>query len=318
MSENRDTASVNPKKSFRWKRLLAGIGLVLLLVAAAAGAWVMFQVRAFDASLQTVYDVPAPAFVHSIDPAVVARGKHLAESVAACATSDCHGVDLSGGRTLQLGPLGNFTGPNITPAGLAAVYSDGELARVIQHGIKRNGQTVRMMPSHEVGWFPGADIAAIVSFVRSVPAVEKPNGEVSIGVLGKVLDRNDKIVLDVARKIDHSRATDAPLVPEPTARYGAYLVRSCTGCHGDHLGGGRIPGAPASMTTPANLTPHETGLATWGFDDFSKVLETGVRPDGRKLSKDMPYEALSKTDLTERKALWAYLRALPPAPFGSR
>ncbi|WP_394829539.1 c-type cytochrome [Pendulispora albinea] len=305
----------------RWQRILAGIGVGVLALVAAAGAWVLFQVRAYDASVERVYDVPVPQqVVRSTDPAVLERGDHLARSLGSCANSECHGSNLAGGHPLQLGPLGTVIGPNITPGpgSAAAAYSDGELVRLIQHGIKRDGRSVQFMPCHEFGWMPGPEVMAIVSYVRSVPPVDQTSGKSSLGTLAKVLDRTGQVTVDVARKIDHTRPTDAPITPEPTAAYGAYLARGCGTCHGQGLSGGRIPGAPASMATPANLTPDSTGLEKWTFDDFSKVLDTGIRPDGRKLSPDMPYENLSKTNLLERRALWAYLRSLPPRPFGNR
>lgn len=315
-----DQASTPSAKRPRWKTILRGIGIGLGALIALAALWVYLQVRAFDASLERTYDVPVTEFTASADPEIVARGRHLSESISSCATSECHGADLSGGVELALGPLGTVIGTNITPAGLTGdrAYTDGELARLIQHGVKRNGRGVRFMPSHEIGWLPGSDVAAVVAYVRSVPAVSKPSPPSNIGVLGKILDRTDQLVLDVARRIDHTRPTDAPLIPEPTAKYGSYISRSCTGCHGSTFSGGRIPGAPASMATPANLTPHDTGLGAWSYADFSKLLDTGIRPDGRMLSNDMPYEALAKSNETERKALWAFLRSLPPTPFGNR
>jgi hypothetical protein len=32
----------------------------------------------------------------------------------------------------------------------------------------------------------------------------------------------------------------------------------------------------------------------------------------------MPFEAFSKLNDTEKRALWAYVQNLPPTPFGSR
>ena len=60
-----------------------------------------------------------------------------------CALAECHGDDLGGGTLNDLGPLGTIVAPNITSHGLGAVYSDQELARVILHGVRRDGRTVR-------------------------------------------------------------------------------------------------------------------------------------------------------------------------------
>ncbi|HVU01872.1 MAG TPA: c-type cytochrome [Polyangiaceae bacterium] len=304
---------MNPKV----KKVLVGLGALVGGVLIAGGAYAYSLVHAFDTSVETVYSVPVPVLARSTDPAVIARGKHLAEAVASCATRDCHGNDGAGGKLLEIGPIGNFQGPNITPAGIAAVYTDGELARLVRHGIKKDGRTVRFMPVGDFTWLSDADVVAVISFVRSLPPVEKPNGPVKVGVVGKILDRRDFFPLDIARKIDHEKLEVAP-APEPTAAYGRFLVRLCTGCHGEHLAGGPIPGAPPSMPVPLNLTPHETGLHDWTYDDFAKLLATGIRKNGKAVDPMMPSESFGKMDDTEKHAIWEYLRTVPPLPFGSR
>jgi hypothetical protein len=298
-------------------KILRWLGGFLIAGILVAGVFVGYTVWAYERSMDRVYDVALPAISGSDDPAVIDRGRHLAESVAGCATADCHGTDLGGGTPIDVGPVGTVVGPNITPAGIAAEYSDGELARLLVHGVKRDGRSVRFMPSQEIAWLPDSDIQAIISYLRSVPPVQRPSGETRIGVLGKVLDRREMMILDVARRIDHSQREQAP-PPEPTAAYGAFLAKGCMGCHGEGLSGGRIPGAPASMPIPTNLTPHQTGIVGWTFEDFERVLNTGVRPDGRQLDPFMPYEAYSRMNDTEKRALWAYLQSLPPTAFGER
>lgn len=295
----------------KWIGVTLGAAIVLL------GGYVGVQTLAFSSSMKKVYAVPVPSVAHSTDSAAIARGKHLAESVAGCASGDCHGSDLGGGTPVDAGPLGKFAAPNITPAGMGAIYSDGELARLIRHGLKRDGTSVRFMPSQEFSWLPDSDVTAILSYVRSVASVDRASGAMDVGLLGKVLDRHDMITIDVARRIDHEHEAEAP-APAPDAAYGAYLARSCYGCHGETLGGGRIPGAPPSMAVPLNLTPDATGLAGWTYEDFVSVMSTGTRKDGRKLDPMMPVQAIQNMDETERRALFAFLQSLPPRPFGDR
>jgi hypothetical protein len=298
-------------------RILKVVGVLLGVLALGGGSYVYMQCSAFDASLEKVYDVPVPNLARSTDPAVIARGDHLVHSIAACGVTDCHGADLGGGKTIDIGPVGKMSAPNITGAGLGAAYSDGELARIIRHGLKKDGRGVRLMPSEDLNWLPDSDVVAIVSYVRTVPNVDRTNGATVVGTLGKVLDRQGKFHLDVARMIDHTKVENPP-APEPTAAYGSYLARLCSGCHGDHLSGGPIPGAPPSIPIPLDLTPDATGLADWTFADFDKLMKTGVRKSGRKLDPFMPVEAWKNMDDTELHALWSYLRTLPPTPFGNR
>ena len=140
-------------------------------------------------------------------------------------------------------------------------YTDGELARAVRHGIGADGRTLLFMPSPNFTWWPDADLIALVSYWRSLPAVDNEIEPTTVGSLGKILERFGVMPLMSASRIDHDTDPEDAPDPEPTARYGRFLARSCTGCHGERLSGGRIPGAPSSLPIPANLTPHETGLA---------------------------------------------------------
>jgi len=300
-----------------FKRIaLVVVGVVLLLLVSAA-AYAFVQARAFDASMDKVYDIPLPAASKSDDPAVIARGKHLSEAFTGCTTPDCHGPDGAGGKVMSMGPLGTLVGPNITGGGLGVAYTDGELFRLIRHGVKKDGRSLRFMPAQDFSWLPDADVVALISYVRSLPAVERPNGPIQMGMIAKILDRAEKLPLDVARHVDHASAGQGP-APEATARYGALLSRICTGCHGAHLSGGRIPGAPSSLPMPTNLTPHETGLKGWTYEDFVRLMEQGIKKNGAKLDPFMPFQSFGKMDDTEKRALWTYLSSLPPTELGNR
>jgi hypothetical protein len=299
------------------KKILIGVGAVIALAAAGVGGFVYVQTSAYDASMDKVYDVPIPKLELSTDPTVLARGEHLARSIAPCAASDCHGKDLGGGKTTEIGPIGTLAAPNITSAALGAAYSDGELYRIIVHGVKKDGRSVRFMSSHEFNFIPDEDVKAVISWIRTQPAVNRPSPAMRIGTLGKVLDRLNKIPIDVARRIDHEKIEKAP-PPTPTVAYGRFIGKLCTGCHGDNLSGGPIPGAPPEIAVPLNITPHATGLAGVTYEGFRKVMTTGIRADGRKLDPMMPVEAFGNFDDVEMRALYAYLMSLPGREFGGR
>jgi hypothetical protein len=299
------------------KRVLKVIGVVLLVCGTILGVFVYVRCSQFDASMDRVYDVPLPDVKASAEPAILARGDHLVHSLAACAGDLCHGADLGGGKPIEMGPVATLSAPNITPDNMGAAYSDGELARLVKHGIKKDGRSVRFMPVQDIAWLPDSDVLAIVSYLRTVKPVARPNGSSVIKTLGKVLDRQEQFILDVARHIDHVKMETAP-PPETTAAYGGYVSRLCTGCHGEHFSGGPLPGAPSSFAVPLNLTPDETGLKEWTFADYEKLMRTGVRRNGKQLDKLMPIEAWKNFDDTEMHATWAYLQSLPPRTFGGR
>lgn len=299
-----------------WKKIVIGVGVLVVLVALGGGGFVFAQTRSFDASMREVYDVPLPEVTVSEDPEVIARGEHLAESLGAC--FDCHGEDLGGKLFADMGPVGSFSAPNITTGGVGKDYTDAEMARLLVSGIKRDGTSVTFMPSGDFRWWPDEDVAALISWWRKQPAVATPSGPIVVGTLGKVLDRQDMIPIDIARRIEHDAPRDAAPEPSPTPAYGAYIAKLCAGCHGETFAGGPIPGAPPDLPVPSNITPHETGLASWTKEDFYRVLDEGINKDGKQLDPMMPLGTLAAMNEIEREALWSYLQALPPKPFGER
>lgn len=297
------------KKVLKWSlRLLA-------IAAAGLGGVVLWAVIAFDRSTSKVYDVPLVETARAEGPAALERGQHLAESLGECVI--CHGKDLGGGKNEKLGPLGTIIVPNITTGrdGRLGPYTDAELARLIRHGVKRDGHTVRLMPANNFTWWPDEDVAALIAYVRSRPPVDGNPGVVKLGAFAKLLDRIDSIPLDIARRIDHSNLPKAP-PPSPDASYGAFVATACRGCHGPTLSGGKIFGAPPDLPVPLNLTPHETGLKGWTYDDFMQVVRTGQHRDGRPLAEFMPVQMIRNLQEVETKALWAYLQSVPARPFG--
>lgn len=302
----------------RWvKRGALGFLALALLVGAGGGTYGYVQTSTYDASMSKIYDVPPLPLVRSTEPAVIARGKHLASSLAGCALHDCHGGDLGGGATIDMGPVASLVAPNITPSNIAAGYSDGELGRLIRHGIKKDGRSAKFMPVQDMNWLPDAELVALISYVRSVAPVDRPNSTTEIKPFGKVLDRKELMVFDVARHVARAPLDFGPS-PAPTPEYGRFVARLCAGCHGEHFGGGPLPGAPPDFAVPLNLTPDPTGLKGWTYEDFERVIATGLRKNGAKMKPLMPVEALAQMDDVERHALWAYLQSLPPMPFGSR
>jgi cytochrome c553 len=298
------------------KKLLLGVGAIVGVAIGSAGAYVFVQGRAFDESINKVYDVPLTSVARSTDPAVIARGKHVAEALMPCGS--CHGEDFGGGKGKDAGPVMFVSAPNITTAGMGAAYNDAELFRLLRHGVKKDGRSVKLMPVPDWNWLPDADLVAVISYLRTLPAVERTNGPMRIKWLGKVLDRRDSIPIDVARRIDHTRIEIGPAEAAPTAEYGKWLARMCSGCHGATFAGGPLPGAPPSIPKPLNLTPHETGLKGFTYDDFVQLFATGLRKDGRKLDSFMPREGVNHMTETEKRALFAFLTTLPPKPFGAR
>lgn len=73
---------------------------------------------------------------------------------------------------------------------------------------------------------------------------------------------------------------------------------------------------PWGVSFASNLTPDkETGIAEWSEDMFLKVARTGKhqgQPNGRDILPPMPWFNMKDLSDDDLKAMWAYLKSLPP------
>lgn len=72
---------------------------------------------------------------------------------------------------------------------------------------------------------------------------------------------------------------------------------------------------PWGISYTRNLTPHkENGLGEWTEQQFIDTLRTGRRQGrGRELLPPMPWQAYGKASDEDLKAIFAYLKSLPPS-----
>jgi len=56
----------------------------------------------------------------------------------------------------------------------------------------------------------------------------------------------------------------------------------------------------------------------WMEEDFFKAIRTGTRPDGRVLSAAMPWPRMKELTDDELRAMWMYIRSLPPKVIGKK
>ena len=73
---------------------------------------------------------------------------------------------------------------------------------------------------------------------------------------------------------------------------------------------------PWGVSFPMNLTSDkETGIGEWTEEAFIGALRTGKhqgQPDGRAILPPMPWDMYKKATDEDLKAVWAYLRSIPP------
>jgi mono/diheme cytochrome c family protein len=265
----------------RWGgTILSGLLALVFGVALVIGLFATYQSNRNYNRSNPVQEVTV-----AMTPEQIARGERLVNICIGCHTADfeppLEGQDF--GNEIPL-PIGPFYAPNLTPIHLAD-WSDGEIIRTIREGVHKSGRTIVLMPVESLQSMSDDDVQALVAYLRSQEVVEPdtpPNRPTLVGaIVALVFDlftRQEPVVGPVV----------AP--PEgPTAEYGEYLVTifACSGCHGEDLRGGFIPG-PGGPPTPDILAT----VPSWTEEGFITFFRTGVLPTGNSVSENMPWQEL--------------------------
>ncbi|HEY1139694.1 MAG TPA: c-type cytochrome [Lysobacter sp.] len=289
------------------RRLLKWLGwsvvvVAVLLAGVFGAAWALSE-RALSRTW-TVQDRP---LADAMATASVDHGRHL---FATRGCADCHGADGAGKLLVDAPNVIRIVPSNLTRTVRDPAWTDDRLAAAIRHGVRPDGTGLVIMPTGDYADFDDHDVASIVTWLRTLPAVDQDPGRTQIRPLARVLYMFGKFPLVPAERVDHTpRERIAPPATVSVA-YGQYIAQVCIGCHGSNFAGGNVlePGTPAS----ANLTPHANGLQAWKESDFLHLMRTGQRPDGRQLHRMMPWKSYSAMQDVELRAVWTYLRSLPP------
>jgi len=132
-------------------------------VARALIAFHKLPVESDLIDLQAAHNAVTPIGV------TVDHGRYLAR-VGGC--MDCHGANLAGGH--YKGSPSDPAGTNITPAAIG-MWSQGDFARTLRTGRDPSGHVLdRFMPWTSLGQLDDDELAALWTYLRSVPAVKVP------------------------------------------------------------------------------------------------------------------------------------------------
>ena len=308
------------------KRLKKITGWTLVTLATVAVAFVaLVLVRS-----ERTFDAPYPAIQASTDPAVIERGRYLAYGPAHCVA--CHTPNdqaeaikagatppLIGGHKFEL-PFGNIYSRNLTPDKETGIgrYTDGELARVLRHGVMPSGKVA--LPFMEFQNLSDEDLTALISFLRAEKPVRNDVPDHEVNFIGKA-------VLAFAMKpVGPSGPVRATTPAEGTLERGEYLatsVANCAACHtrrnlvtGEFIAarfaGGmefEIPGDDQRLVVSPNLTPSKTGRITnWDEEQFLGRFGAGV---GIRESH-MPWRQYQKMSESDLRSIYRYLKSLQP------
>ncbi len=275
--------------------------------------------RIFIAAIAAL--ITTPVFAQDAD--LMARGEYLVTGPAGC--GNCHtpigptgfveGQELAG-RLVEDNEAFTAIAPNITPASRIASWSDSDLIRAIREGVRPDGSVIGPpMPFTFYRGLSDTDALAMVTYLRSVPAVESDPGVSTYNIpLPPGYGQPLGMVADIPQGV--------------TVEYGAYLagpVAHCMECHtpmgpmgpmiDTDLGrGGFEFHGPWGVSVAPNLTSHEDGLAGWSDEELAAMIVEGVRPGGAPMLPPMPYPFLSRMTDDDLAAIILYLRSLPPLP----
>lgn len=212
----------------------AGTAVAAVLGVAALATWA--GARWLDARVREVvqrrYDVPLARVVVPTDSASIAEGERHAW-FHGC--HGCHAPQLQGKVFVDEPGELRLVAPNVVRA--IASYNDAELARLIRHGIRRDGTGVLAMPAAGFYQMSDLDVGRIIAHLRASPAVDSVLPVTVLHLPAKLALLRGEMLPDAAR-MDHR----APRVGDrsDTSRTwrGEYLARTiCNECHGDHLMG---------------------------------------------------------------------------------
>ena len=303
-----------------FKTVLIVVLSLVVLVACAAAYVMVFLPNTGNPESLTVERTPER----------IARGKYLANNVAAC--MDCHSTrdwslyaapvkegSFGGGGDRfdqSMGFPGVFYSRNLTPYALSN-WTDGELFRAITTGVSRDGQALfPMMPYLNYGKIDKEDVYSIIAYIRTLQPVKSdvPKAEPAFPF---------SIIMHTMPA--KAAFTNKPS-PSDTINYGKYLVQvaSCGECHnnkdkGDFAGGNEFQ-EPTGTLRVANITPdRETGIGTWTKElfvqRFKMYADSSYKP--RKMNPDevntfMPWMMYKDMQQSDLEAIYAYLQTVKP------
>lgn len=297
------------------------LGFVVLLLGGTA-AWINYAPA-------PKYDPPAiPDLKVEVTPERVAQGAKLASTQCVM----CHlGEDgkLSGKYMEDVTPeFGKIASMNITqhPERGIGKWTDGELYAFLRTGLRKDGSFNVFMPSYPN--MADEDVYAIIAWLHSDEPRLAPSER---------LKNPNKLTLlskGLIQFVIRPSAMPKQAIPLPDTTnqvvWGRYLADGaydCYACHsasfttlnalepeksvGFYGGGNKMLNLEGETILSKNITPDKaTGIGNWTEEQFVTALKTLRRPDGSVLRYPMmPYGMLTEG---ERKAIYAYLRTVPP------
>lgn len=309
------------------KKLLRILGYLVLILLVFIGGFVTFI------EIRGIPKYPAPTAIPDVKVEVTPERVVQGDKIANVQCKFCHhGADgkMTGRFLSDLPPdFGEIHSANITQSKEHGIgnWTDGELLYFLRTGVRKNGQYAPIyMPKYT--HMSDEDLKCIIAWLRSdqpqVQASEIPTVKPSPSFLVKFL------CLVAFKPLEYPAAPIKSPDTTDAKEYGKYLVLGryeCWSCHsadfktlnfvepektvGFCQGGNVMYTLNGKKIYTANITQCEkTGIGTWTEDDFMRSMHESKNKAGRNLRYPMmPYTALTNEEV---KAIWQYLRTVPP------
>ena len=262
---------------------------------------------------------PKPAPTAKADPALVARGKYLA-NVLAC--NLCHTPMGPRGPIMEKAWAGGFrmkekfgewVSPNITPDVKTGIggWSDAEIIAAVRTGVRKDGTKLKpIMPYPFYSQMTDEDAKALVTYLRALKPIENKVERVEL-------------------KIPH---IPAPPAKDYKGKQGEYLatIMHCAACHvpTDKTGmpdmkrafaGGMKFELPPQMGTGHLYAPNissdtKTGIGKWTVAQIATSIKAMTRPNGKPIMPPMAMYAAFWSKMTDEDvtAVATFIKGLPP------
>jgi mono/diheme cytochrome c family protein len=281
------------------KSLIKRIGIILLLIIIIPLSILYIWSTVI---IDKTYSFPLVKVNIPADTASVHEGERLVH-IAHC--SHCHGEKFTGGIVSKEDYVGEVIGPDITE--IIPQYSNEELVRLLKTGVKKNGESVFVMPSFSYHNLKDASIADIIAYLRTlqpVPAAAGLDASSTLYPLGRLqIIEGDVTTISASADMAycnkiHLNANDTSQVAE-----GRYLVTcNCTSCHAPDLKGRK------------GFSPDLIIVTAYSRAQFLHLLHTGEGALGRKyvnMMSDIAKHNLCYLHDDEMNAIYAYLQTKP-------
>jgi mono/diheme cytochrome c family protein len=248
------------------KRLLKIVAMTLGALAGIALCAAVYVYIASERVIERTYDVALMNFHAPTDTTAIEAGRRLA-TIYGC--NNCHAAGMNGTVLYDEPGIARISAPNVSR--IVKEYSDAELERLIRHGVKRDGTSTWIMPAPMFSHLTDEDLGNIIAYVRSLPALDGVERELTLRPLGRIGIVTDKF-RPLATEVTANGTARAPDRTDPMS-HGKYLVMTaCTECHGANLEGSDIVNAPSLLVA-----------AAYSKEEFARLMRTGRGIGERKL-----------------------------------